>query len=200
MISSNQTLAASLFSPASWCATVTKTKGFLENFPCNKKTSIRHLILTNLRASILFGLLLYVQVYKSWNQEQSKELNIANRRKIDSLAGRPSPPLWNALYSRYPTHGSALVSQPVYRHVRIRHSLVKSCCHYARGKFIGIDILNPRYRGIMDVRLITGIQMIDSYLSFNGFVRIEYKGLQTNNLTKWIPQGGNVRHAATATL
>ena len=52
----------------------------------------------------------------------------------------------------------------------------------------------------MDIRLITGIQMIDSYLSFNGFVRIECKGLQTNILTKLVPQGGNVWHAETATL
>jgi len=52
----------------------------------------------------------------------------------------------------------------------------------------------------MDIRAVTGIDVIDSNLHFNGFVRIENIRLKTNYFTMRVAQGWNVWHVATTAL
>ena len=52
----------------------------------------------------------------------------------------------------------------------------------------------------MDVVHIPGIDVIDSYLHLNGFVRIEHKWSETNYLTMRVSEGWYVRHVAPIAL
>ena len=52
----------------------------------------------------------------------------------------------------------------------------------------------------MDIVHITGIDVIDSYLHLNGFVRIEHKWSETNYFTMRVSEGWYVRHVTPVTL
>ena len=52
----------------------------------------------------------------------------------------------------------------------------------------------------MDIGFVTGINMIDSDLQFNGFVRIKHKRLETNYLTMRISQRWNMGQVKATTL
>ena len=122
------------------------------------------------------------------------------RRKIHSLACCPSPPLWHARLSSDPTHWGSLISYPVYGHIRTWLALVIPCRHHARSELFVGHIFNPRHSGVMDIVHVTGIDMIDSYLHLNGFVRIEHKWSETNYLTMRVSEGWYVRHMTPITL
>ena len=124
----------------------------------------------------------------------------AYRRKIHSLACCPSPPLWHAQLSSDPTHWGSLISYPVYGHISTWLALVIPCRHHARSELFVGHIFNPRHGGVMDIVHITGIDVIDSYLHLNGFVRIEHKWSETNYLTMRVSEGWYVRHVTPVTL
>lgn len=52
----------------------------------------------------------------------------------------------------------------------------------------------------MDMRFVTGIDMIDSDLHLNGFVRVKQKRFQTNGLIVRVAQGWNMGHVEATTL
>ena len=52
----------------------------------------------------------------------------------------------------------------------------------------------------MDIVHITGIDVIDSYLHLNGFVRIEHKWSETNYFTMRVSEGWYVRYVTPVTL
>ena len=120
--------------------------------------------------------------------------------KSHGCASRPCPPLWHAQFTSHATHWSTLIRHPINCHVSIRRSFVISGCHHTGSKSAVIDIFNPRYRRVMDIRFVTGIHMIDSYLHFNGFVRIKHKRFETNYLTVRITQRWNMGHVKATTL
>ena len=124
----------------------------------------------------------------------------AYRRKIYCLACCPSPPLWHAHLSSDPTHWGSLISYPVYGHISSWLTLVIPCRHHACSEsFVG-HIFNPRHSGVMDIVHITGIDVINSYLHLNGFVRIEHKWSETNYFTMRVSKGWYVRHVTPVTL
>ena len=124
----------------------------------------------------------------------------AYRRKIHCLACCSSPPLWHAHLSRDPTHWGSLISHPVYGHISTWRALVIPCRHHARSELFVGHIFNPRHSSIMDIIHITGIDVIDSYLHLNGFVRIEHKWSETNYFTMRVSKGWYVRHVTPVTL
>ena len=125
---------------------------------------------------------------------------ITYRGKIHSLTSRTSPPLRYAHLSSNPTHRSSLVTYPVYCHVSTGFALVKTCRHHARSESTVIDIFNPRHSGIMDMRHVTCVHVIDSNLDFNGFVRIENERFKRNYFAVGVPQGWDMWHVATPSL
>ena len=138
---------------------------------------------------------------KQANDKQRKTTtNITNRWKMYSLTSRASPPLRYTHFAADTTHWSSLVRYPIYCHVSCRLPLVKSCRHHARSELMIINIFNPRHGCIVDVRLVVGIDVIDSYLHWNGFVWIEHVGSETNHFTVRVSQRRNMRHMTAATL
>ena len=122
------------------------------------------------------------------------------RRKIHILTCRPSPPLRYARLSANTTHRSSLVTQPVNCYVSSGFTLIKTCRHHTSSKLVVIYVFDPRHRGIMDIWLVSCINVIDSNLHFNGFVRIEHVRLERNHFTVRVPQRWNVWHMVATAL
>ena len=107
----------------------------------------------------------------------------AYRGKIHCLACRSSPPLWHAHLSSDPTHWGSLISYPVYGHISTWLALIETSRHYTRSELLVGHIFNPWHSSIVDIGLVTGIDVIDSNLHLDGFVGVEHKWSETNNLT-----------------
>ena len=107
----------------------------------------------------------------------------AYRGKIHCLACRSSPPLWHAYLSSDPTHWGSLISYPVYGHISTWLALIETSRHYTRSELLVGHIFNPWHSSIVDIGLVTGIDVIDSNLHLDGFVGVEHKRSETNNLT-----------------
>lgn len=125
---------------------------------------------------------------------------ITYRWKIHSLTSRSSPPLWHAHLPGNATHRCTLICHPINCHVSIWLSLIVACCHHTRSESFVIHILNPRHCGVVYIWFVSGIDMIDSDLHFNGFVRIEHIRLESYCFTVWVPQWWNMRHVTTSSL
>ena len=120
--------------------------------------------------------------------------------KVHGYTSRSSPPLWYPFFACQPTDRSSLIRHPINRDVCARFSLIETCCHDTSGEFIVIGVLNPWHCCIMYIRLVTGVNVIDSDLNFNGFVRIEHVRLQMDHYTVRISQCWNVRHVLATAL
>ena len=107
----------------------------------------------------------------------------AYRGKIHCLACCSSPPLWYAHLSSDPTHWGSLISYPVYGHISTWLALIETSRHYTRSELLVGHIFNPWHSSIVDIGLVTGIDVIDSNLHLDGFVGVEHKWSETNNLT-----------------
>ena len=121
-------------------------------------------------------------------------------RKVHGYTSRSSPPLWYPFFACQPTHWSSLIRHPINRDVCVRFSLIETCCHDTSGESIVVGVLNPWHCRIVYIRLVTGVDVIDSDLNFNGFVRIEYERLQMDHYTMRISQCWNVRHVLATML
>ena len=120
--------------------------------------------------------------------------------KVHGYTSRSSPPLWYPFFACQPTDRSSLIRHPINRDVCARFSLIETCCHDTSGEFIVIGVLNPWHCCIMYIRLVTGVNVIDSDLNFNGFVRIEHVRFQMDHYTVRISQCWNVRHVLATAL
>ncbi len=127
-------------------------------------------------------------------------MKIAYWWKIHSFTSRPSPPLWYPYIASNTTHRSPLVRHPINCHVSMWLSLVKACRHHTRSKLFVTDIFNPRHGGFMHIWLVTGIDMIDGDLHFNGFVGIEHVRLETDCFAMRVPQWWNMWHMTATSL
>ena len=121
-------------------------------------------------------------------------------RKVHGYTSRSSPPLWYPFFACQPTHWSSLIRHPINGDVCVRFSLIETCCHDTSGKSIVVGVLNPWHCRIVYIRLVTGVDVIDSDLNFNWFVRIEYVRLQMDHYTVRISQCWNVRHVLATML
>ena len=121
-------------------------------------------------------------------------------RKVHRYTSRSSPPLWYPFFACQSTHWSSLIRHPINCDVCIRFSLIETCCHDTSGESIVVGVLNPWHCRIVYIRLVTGVDVIDSDLNFNGFVRIEYERLQMDHYTMRISQCWNVRHVLATML
>ena len=125
---------------------------------------------------------------------------IAYRRKTHCLACCSSPPLWHAYLSTDPTFWGSLISYPVYGHISTGPALVETSRHHARSELFVGHIFNPRHSSIVDVIHVPCIDVIDSYLHLNGFIRVEHKWSETNYFTVRVSQGRYMRHVTPVTL
>ena len=132
--------------------------------------------------------------------ERKRNEQTTYQGKINSLTSRPSPPLWYAHLSTDTTNWSSLVTHPVNGYVSTRFAFVETGCHHTSSELMVIYVFNPRNWGIMDKGLVTGVNMIDSNLHFNGFVRIKHVRLETDYFTMGVPQWWNVWHVTTTAL
>ena len=121
-------------------------------------------------------------------------------RKVHRYTSRSSPPLWYPFFACQSTHWSSLIRHPINCDVCIGFSLIETCCHDTSGESIVVGVLNPWHCRIVYIRLVTGVDVIDSDLNFNGFVRIEYERLQMDHYTMRISQFWNVRHVLATML
>ena len=64
----------------------------------------------------------------------------------------------------------------------------------------GTYIFNPRHSSIVDICHVTGIDVVDSYLYLDRFVRIEYKCSKTNSFTMRVSQRWYVRYMKSTAL
>ena len=101
-----------------------------------------------------------------------------------------SPPLWYPFFACQPTDRGSLIRHPINRDVCVRFSLIETWCHDTSGESIVIGVLNPWHCCIVYKRLVTGVNVIDSDLNFNGFVRIEHVRLQMDHFTGEYPGVG----------
>ena len=101
-----------------------------------------------------------------------------------------SPPLWYPFFACQPTDRGSLIRHPINRDVCVRFSLIETCCQDTSGESIVIGVLNPWHCCIVYKRLVTGVNVIDSDLNFNGFVRIEHVRLQMDHFTGEYPSVG----------
>ena len=120
--------------------------------------------------------------------------------KVHRYTSRSSPPLWYPFFACQPTDRSSLIRHPINRDVCVRFSLIETCCHDTSGESIVVGVLNPWHCRIVYIRLVTGVDVIDSDLNFNWFVRIEYVRLQMDHYTVRISQCWNVRHVLATML
>ena len=120
--------------------------------------------------------------------ERKRNQQITYRGKIHSLTSRSSPPLRYAHLSTEATNWSPLITHPVNCHVSTRFAFVETGCHHTGSKLMVIYVFNPRNCSIMDKGLVAGVNVIDSNLHFNGFVRVENVRLETDYFTMGVPQ------------
>ena len=112
---------------------------------------------------------------KRWEMKKKKGQTLATYWwKVHGYTSRSSPPLWYPFFACQPTDRSSLIRHPIHRDVCARFSLIETCCHDTSGESIVIGVLNPWHCCIVYIRLVTGVNVIDSDLNFNGFVRIEH--------------------------
>ena len=81
-----------------------------------------------------------------------------------------------------------------------RPALVETSRHHARSELFVGHIFNPRHSSIVDVIRVPCIDVIDSYLHLNGFIRVEHKWSETNYFTVRVSQGRYMRHVTPVTL